>query len=120
MRQLFVWRDGKFIELDPYSKPKQVNAPFVWTDSMQAVEHPASGKIYESKSAFRRETKRYGLEEVGNSRNFANKKESISKVPEIEAALIQAKAMLDSGTAPLSEKDREVCKRINERIRNKV
>jgi hypothetical protein len=41
-------------------------APMVIGDHMSAVEHPCDGKLYESKSAFRRVTKANGCVEVGN------------------------------------------------------
>lgn len=119
-RGWFAFRDGELVELDPNYKPPEVNAPAILLDSMPPLMHPASGKIYESKSAFRKETKAHGLEEVGQAKGFAAKKESFSKENDIVKDLQQAKAMVDSGTAPLTEKDRAVCKAQNERIKNKV
>lgn len=65
-RKVYVWRDGALVEL---TNDQQSNAPTchaVIQDTMQATEHPANGKVYESKSAFRRVTKIFGYQEVGS------------------------------------------------------
>jgi hypothetical protein len=35
------------------------------TDTIDPLEHPCDGRLYDSKSAFRRTTKAHGCEEVG-------------------------------------------------------
>lgn len=42
------------------------NGPFVISDYMDAALHPATGKVHDSKSNFRRETRAAGCIEVGN------------------------------------------------------
>ena len=39
---------------------------YVIQDTMDPVTHPANGQVYDSKSAFRAESKARGLQEVGN------------------------------------------------------
>jgi hypothetical protein len=41
---------------------------FVISDTMDAVAHPSTGKVYDSKSRFRAETRARGLVEVGNDK----------------------------------------------------
>ena len=43
---------GKLIDF--VEKKIEVNAPRVKTDSMDALEHPCNGRMYDSKSEFRR------------------------------------------------------------------
>jgi len=52
-------------------------APSVLQDSMDPLEHPCDGKLYTSKSEFRRVTKAHGCEELGTER----RKRSISWEP---------------------------------------
>ena len=40
----------------------------VISDTMPAVVHPSNGRMYDSKSAFRAETRARGLTEVGNEK----------------------------------------------------
>jgi hypothetical protein len=52
---------------------KKRQAHFVITDEMEPTRHTGSGKIFDSKSAYREENKRLGLLEVGNDwRNETN------------------------------------------------
>lgn len=39
---------------------------YVIEDSMDAIVHPADGRVYDSKSEFRRVTRQHGCVEVGN------------------------------------------------------
>lgn len=42
--------------------------PMVIRDTMDAMVHPVTGEVFESKTAFRDVTKAHGLTEVGNER----------------------------------------------------
>lgn len=46
-------------------KRSDLPVPMIIGDHMDAAEHPCDGKVYESKSAFRRVTKANGCIEVG-------------------------------------------------------
>jgi hypothetical protein len=63
MRRRYIYRDGKFVELT--STPER-ELHYVQGDTMEPTRHPVDGKIYDSKSAFRRVTKATGRQEVGN------------------------------------------------------
>lgn len=66
----FVFRDGKIVDketgLPVESSPISFAAPHVIRDAMDATVHMADGKIYESKSAFRKATKAAGCVEIGD------------------------------------------------------
>lgn len=102
VRGKWVWKkqdNGKFA-LVPItdSKPKVV-APAVHTDEMDPVESPASGKIYDSKSALRREYKEKGFYEVGN--DLVGKRRGISwkqKVEPVEVSMKRAMEKLQSSS----------------------
>lgn len=44
----------------------ELPAPMIVRDEMKPVQSQATGKIYDSKSAIRREYKTLGMEEIGN------------------------------------------------------
>jgi hypothetical protein len=64
MRRTYIWRDGTFQEITK-ERPKAVHG--VIEDTMPPTRHQVDGKIYDSKSAYRRVTKAAGCEEVGTS-----------------------------------------------------
>lgn len=66
MRQRFVFRGGRWVE--DTGLAESAPSVHVLTDRMEATRHPVDGKLYDSKSAFRRLTKAAGLEEMGNER----------------------------------------------------
>ena len=67
IRDTFVMRGGKLV-------PKSLAAPLnsnsknyhVISDTMRPMRHPSNGKIYDSKSRFRAETRARGCVEIGN------------------------------------------------------
>lgn len=67
IRNTFVMRNGRLVpksEAAPLSVPTgRVN---VISDTMRPMRHPSNGKIYDSKSRFRAETRARGLVEIGN------------------------------------------------------
>lgn len=73
-RQIYVFRQdasGKYqaIEVSALAASES-RAPGIICDSMQALEHPCDGRVYDSKSAFRRVTKAFGMEEKGNDGRY--------------------------------------------------
>ncbi len=70
-RQSFVWRDGKMIpreEAAPLVRHgvRLGRGPMVISDDMSPARHMASGKVHESNSQFRRDTRSHGCVELGN------------------------------------------------------
>lgn len=60
----YVLRDGKLIEKS--KAPPRTGGAFVISDTMQAMRHPVTGKLMDSKSQFRAITRAAGCVEVGN------------------------------------------------------
>lgn len=62
----------EFVEIDEWQRRRKkpsVSASII-SDTMDAVAHPCTGKVYDSKSAFRRVTKEHGCEETGNDKKY--------------------------------------------------
>lgn len=67
-RGKWKWVDEKFVEI---GKKEVVSiSPNIITDTMNPTWHPCDGQIFESKSAFRRNTKEHGCVEVGDAAPF--------------------------------------------------
>lgn len=72
MRERYVYRNGACVPIsEAEALPTRYGVrlgegPMVISDTMPAARHMASGKVHESKSAFRRDTKSFGCVEVGN------------------------------------------------------
>ena len=67
-RQSFVWRNGELVDRR-FAAPLHAarSAPSVISDTMSdAALHPCTGKMMDSKSAFRRVTRENGCVEIGN------------------------------------------------------
>lgn len=76
-RQIYVMREGKLVPIEeagPRYETK-TDAHCVIQDSMPPTEHPITGEIYESKSAFRAVTKAHGYEEVGGTWSSQEKRD---------------------------------------------
>lgn len=58
----------ELIQLMDKPPPRERKAPAIHLDTMDALEHPLDGQMYDSKSAFRAVTKAHGCIEVGNER----------------------------------------------------
>jgi len=63
---VYVMRGGKLV--DRATAPPRDSGPVrgVISDTMQAMRHPITQKIMDSKSKFRAETRAHGCVEVGN------------------------------------------------------
>lgn len=70
MRKKYVFDEKKmkFVPFEEFyaARPKGSSGPAVHQDTMDATLHPADGRMYESKSRFRRTTKDHGCIEIGN------------------------------------------------------
>lgn len=91
----FVWHNGEWVRAVRASRPPVF--PGIITDSMAALVHPATGQVFDSKSAFRRVTKAHGLVELGN--------DAPTTAPPVEpenvkADVIEAIQMLNQGYTP--------------------
>jgi hypothetical protein len=66
----YVWRNGAWVDTTGMVRRKHVG-PFIISDTQEPLQHPVTGEIFDSKSAFRAVTRAHGLEEVGNESPFA-------------------------------------------------
>lgn len=66
----------------PKSQSRDSAAPYVIQDSMDAVAHPCTGKLMDSKSEFRKTTKAHGCVEVGNEKPSAPKAQKLGGIRE--------------------------------------
>lgn len=97
-------------------KPSEVEAPFVVTDEISATRNHADGKLYTSKAKFRDAVKSSGYVATEGVFNTASKRKETSE-REYADALEQARNLVKNGMAPLSELDKEICKRQNQNIK---
>ncbi len=93
-KRKYVWHNGTFVDVTDW-KPAPRKTPYIIRDTMDALQHPATGEMFDSKSRFRDVTKAHGLVEVGNdsqkSRNIHSepkhaRKKAISEAYEAVAA----------------------------------
>lgn len=117
-RQVFVWRDGKFLEVDLNAPRPERKFPYIKTDTMPWTEHPINGKYYDSKSAFHKVAKALGYEDRTGEREVASTKTEIP-IEVYEKSVAEAWEQVESQTAPLDENDKELCKTVNQTIKSK-
>ena len=74
-RETYVFRAGAVVhkEFAPALHASN-SAPNVIRDGMDETWHPANGKRYESKAAFRKATRAAGCCEVGDQKDFGGRK----------------------------------------------
>lgn len=61
----YVWRNGKIVDKATAPPREGRPAPAVISDTMQAMRHPITQKVMDSKSGFRAVTRAHGCVEVG-------------------------------------------------------
>lgn len=64
-RATYVMRNGRLVPKH-LAAPREGRVNGVITDTMQAMRHPITGKLMDSKSQFRAVTRAHGCVEVGN------------------------------------------------------
>ena len=121
MSRFYQWRDGKFVEVVP-SGPREPVAPAIIMDTMTPCYHPATDQYVDSKSRFKQITKACGYEDRTGASAVADNRPKFNRMTEDDfiADVKIAREQLQSGTAPLTEYDKHVCKQIDERLKNKV
>lgn len=70
----YVMRNGQLVEKHLAAPRGSGFVRGVITDSIPDLVHPANGKKYDSKSTFRKVTKAYGFQEVGNEKQVDRRK----------------------------------------------
>lgn len=114
----FIWdtETCSFKEYEPKYQPMAADAPFVVTDEMAPTLSHADGKYYTSKSKLRREYKRLGVVETGGRPKWKPPTKLKSDINGIRDSV--AKALNDAryGMAPLTEREKELCKQENRKF----
>jgi hypothetical protein len=113
--------NGEFVEVVPDYSPKEPVAPMIKFPTPMNDFHPVTGEYVSDSSHFRRINKECGVEERDMSPVAANVPE-MKGISEDDYArdVAIAREQVMSGTAPLTDHDKHVCKQINERIKNRV
>jgi len=121
MRVTYVWdkEQKKLVERGQFYR-ESFPAPFIVEDTISAQLHPGTCKWVDSRSKFKMMTKACGLSERGPEQM----KDQGPKYKEMDSHSFErdvkiAYEQCRSGTAPLSEYDRKVCRSIDERLRNR-
>lgn len=116
------WVDEEFYRDYQRENPPERKAPMVIMDTMTPTQHMVDCKFYDSKSAFRAATKKYGYVETGvqpvkqkGPRTSYNDAERAQLRADVEKSVQEVKY----NQAPLTELDKERCKIINRQMRNK-
>ena len=118
---LYIFRDGRAVKAyrAPAAEPV---APAIHCDTMPLQLHPSNGQPVDSRTQFKRIMKAHGHEERTGADRVASNIPVMKNTSEddyIRDVKI-ATEQVQAGTAPLSEYDRAVCKRINEQLKNKA
>lgn len=101
-RETFVYRAGLGVipiqdaEPLPLHGERHGSGPMLISDAMPALRHMASGRVHESKSTFRRDTKSYGCVEVGSDAPTKRPKLD-TKLPKPQQDIAEAWSQLEAG-----------------------
>ena len=92
-REVYVYRNGRLVpkhEAEPL--PGHTGA-YVISDTMDALRHPITGRIMDSKSQFRSVTRAHGCVEVGNERQRDTRRlsefDKTSRINDIRRAITE-------------------------------
>lgn len=68
-RAVYVYRDGKMVEKGGSEDTGfQGHAPMIISDEMEPTRNPIDGRVYDSRSSYKRVAKERGYIEVGNEK----------------------------------------------------
>jgi len=106
--------ETRTVERVPYRERKEINAPLI---SVDTGENELNGKRYTNRQ-YLREMKAMGYVEKGTYSNNKPKRH-VDTDESYRADTERAYTMVRDGMAPLTEKEREICKRENQRVGRK-
>lgn len=77
----YVIRDGKLVDRDE-AEPLHPSGPATYfqQDTMDALFHPATGEMVDSKSKFRKITRANGCIEVGDQKDYGQRRTFVPKL----------------------------------------
>lgn len=97
MRRRHIWHNGEWLDVTDWKRPPR-KAPAIIRDGMDALVHPATGEVFDSKSAFRAATRAAGLVELGTDAPLAPP--PIAPPADVAADVAQAWQMVEQGYTP--------------------
>lgn len=89
----YIWHDGGWVRSVRAPRPRIA----IIRDGMDALRHPATGQMFDSKSEFRRATKDAGCEELGNDVPMHHEYQPAGGMKD---DIAEAMNMLDQGYRP--------------------
>lgn len=100
-RRRHVWHPGlhQWVDVTNAPRPKRVGA-YIMRDSMDAILHPATGQVTDSKSHFRAMTRASGMVEMGNDAPLERAPPPPPDERDIERDIAGAIQMLNQGYQP--------------------
>lgn len=104
----FVWDGDEWVDiatLPPRPKPK---GPAIISDHHDPFKSMADGKVYDSKSAYRRSLRERGLVELGNEMPQERAFEPRSVKEDIKTAIEQVKAGKGASAIPRADLDKSI------------
>jgi len=96
MKRRFIWYRGDWVDVTNAKRAPRVG-PYIIRDGMDALQHPVTGEIMDSKSAFRRVTREHGMVEVGDQAPTAPPPRARD---DIKADVVEAVRALKEGYVP--------------------
>lgn len=103
----FIWHNGRWVEA--VRAPRPAMFPAIIRDTMDALLHPATGQMIDSKAEFRRVTRERGYEEIGNEVEAHMAPRPMVRAGDIEADIAQAYDMVEQGhTTPVETADQDI------------
>ncbi len=94
----FIWHNGAWVEA--VRAPRRQVFPSIIRDQMDALLHPATGVMTDSKAAFRRMTRERGYEEIGNDVDAHMAPRAVEAPSGLEQDIAQAYEMVEQGYRP--------------------
>jgi len=96
MKRRFIWHAGDWVDVTDLKRPPRIG-PYIIRDGMNALQHPATGEMMDSKSAFRRVTREHGLVEMGDQAPTTAPPRAL---PSVKADIVEAIQALKQGYEP--------------------
>lgn len=101
-----VWYTPEQVrDMQDYRRSLPPKGPYIITDAMQALEHPCDGRIYDSKSEFRKVTRAHGFIETGGQLPPLKRDigATLPPIEDYEKDVAQALEMVEQGWTPPPE-----------------
>lgn len=91
----YIRYDGQWVPADAFQRVPS-RFPAIIRDGMEPLRNMADGKLYDSKSEFRRTTRAHGLIEVGNEQQTTAR----ARLPKAGLDVAKAWEMVEQGYQP--------------------